>query len=365
MFMARDEPVKFTRVRIVNRGGRTRRLSLYSYLQWALGGSVGESPDSITTNCDDDLPVIWATNPARELYGGSVAFSAMAVDEADCQTSFSCDRAFFLGRYGDTDAPAAIVSSETLDGSTGSGLDPCAAWQVRFELAPGDAFECTFLLGETPDRDLAANLVRKYSDPLHTQQALAEVREFWLHLLSAVTIETPNREIDLMVNGWLTYQNLSCRMWGRSAYYQPGGAFGFRDQLQDSAALLHHRPDLTRAQILRHASQQFVEGDVLHWWHPDTGYGLRTRFSDDLLWLPCVTAEYVARTGDDAILDEQLPFVAAPPLAAGQQEAYLLPERAGRVCEFVRTLLPRTRPGPDEWQARLAIDRLRRLERRL
>jgi cyclic beta-1,2-glucan synthetase len=176
---------------------------------------------------------------------------------------------------------------------------------------------------------LAAGLVHKYADAARVRQTLADVRQFWLHLLSAVTIETPNREIDLLVNGWLTYQNLSCRMWGRSAYYQPGGAFGFRDQLQDSAALLHHNPDITRAQILRHASQQFVEGDVLHWWHPDTGYGLRTRFSDDLLWLPCIAAEYVASTGDTAVLDEQVLFITAPPLNSGQQEAYLRPAPAG------------------------------------
>jgi N,N'-diacetylchitobiose phosphorylase len=330
MFMARDEPVKLTRVRIVNRSGRSRQLSLYSYVQWALGGLANECADSVTTNYDDQLHVIWATNADRECYGRCVAFSAMAVDQPNnCQTSFSCDRAFFLGRYADIDAPVALVSAETLNGRAGSGLEPCAAWQARFELSPGGAFECTFLLGEAPDHSLAVDLVRKYADPLRTQQSLAEVRQFWLQLLSAVTIETPNREIDLLVNGWLTYQNLSCRMWGRSAYYQPGGAFGFRDQLQDSAALLHHRPDLTRAQILRHASQQFIEGDVLHWWHPDTGYGLRTRFSDDLLWLPCVAAEYVARTGDEAILDEPAPFVAAPLLTAEQQEAYLRPEPAG------------------------------------
>ncbi len=330
MFMARDEPVKLTRVRIVNRSGRSRRLSLCSYVRWALGGLADECADAVTTNCDEKLHAIWATNADRECYSRHVAFSAMAVDRPNgSRSSFSCDRAWFLGRYGNTDAPAALVSAETLNGRAGSGLDPCAAWQSRFELSPGEAFECTFMLGESPDRSLAVDLVRKYADPLRTQQALAEVRQFWLQLLSAVTIETPSREIDVLVNGWLTYQNLSCRMWGRSAYYQPGGAFGFRDQLQDSAALLHHRPDLTRAQILRHAGQQFVEGDVLHWWHPDTGYGLRTRFSDDLLWLPCVAAEYVGRTGDETILDEQVPFVAAPLLAAGQQEAYLRPEPAG------------------------------------
>src|SRR5437763_1461828 len=184
-----------------------------------------------------------------------------------------------------TDAPAAIASADTLDCSDVSDVDPCAAWQVQFELLPGATFECTFLLGETSDRESAANLIRKFGDAGRIQKSLDDVRRFWHELLSAVTVETPSREIDLLANGWLTYQNLSCRMWGRSGYYQPGGAFGFRDQLQDSAALIHHRPDITRSQILRHAGQQFVEGDVLHWWHPDSGYGVRTRFSDDLLWL--------------------------------------------------------------------------------
>jgi N,N'-diacetylchitobiose phosphorylase len=329
-FMTRDEPLKLTRVRIVNHGGQTRRLSLYSYLQWALGGLTGDSAGAIETRYGDDLQAIWATNSKRELYGQSVAFSAMALDYAGhCKTSYTCDRAAFVGRYGDIDSPAAIAGSETLDCHDGSGLDPCAAWQVQFELTSGDAFECTFLLGESVDQETATSLVHKYADAAQVRQALADVRQFWLHLLSAVTIETPDREIDLLVNGWLTYQNLSCRMWGRSAYYQPGGAFGFRDQLQDSAALLHHNPDITRAQILRHAAHQFVEGDVLHWWHPDTGYGLRTRFSDDLLWLPCIAAEYVASTGDAAVLDEQVQFVTAPPLNDGQQEAYLRPASAG------------------------------------
>lgn len=330
MFMARDEPVKLTRVRIVNQSRRKRRLSLFSYVHWALGGLASEAAGAITTSRDDELPIVWATNSGRELYGGHRAFSAIAPDEhVECETFFTCDRAHFIGRYGDTDAPAAIASSETLDGSSENEGDACAAWQSRFELEPGEAFECTLILGETADNGSARGIVRKYADPLRTQQALADARQFWLRLLSSVNIETPNRELDLVVNGWLTYQNLSCRIWGRSAYYQPGGAFGFRDQLQDSAALIHHCPALTRAQILRHASQQFVEGDVLHWWHPDNGYGVRTRFSDDLLWLPCVTAEYVNRTGDHAILDERVQFIAAPPLAAGQQEAYLRPEAAG------------------------------------
>lgn len=238
MFMARDEPIKLTKIRIVNRGGKNRRLSLLSYLQWDLGGLPGEAVGAIATDCGDSR-VIWATNPNRELYSKCVAFSSVMVDQSDrCKTSYTCDRTSFLGRYGDTDAPAAVTASDALDCRAGSGLDPCAAWQVQFELSPGDAFECTFLLGESVDRDAATSLIQKYANAAHVRKALPEVRQFWLQLLSAVTIETPDREIDLLVNGWLIYQNLSCRMWGRSAYYQPGGAF----RLSRSASGLGRAP---------------------------------------------------------------------------------------------------------------------------
>jgi cyclic beta-1,2-glucan synthetase len=234
----------------------------------------------------------------------------------------------FLGRFADMQAPAAIVAGQALDGRDGDEIDPCAAWQTSIELPAGGNFECTFLLGEATDREAALAMIGKYDSRQRNQQELERVVASWRSLLSAVEIETPDAEIDVMVNGWLLYQNLSCRMWARSAYYQPGGAFGFRDQLQDAAAFVYHRPEITRTQILRHAAQQFVEGDVLHWWHPDTGYGLRTRFSDDLLWLPLVAAEYVQKTGDEAVLQTELPFIAAAQLAEGQQEAYLRPTRA-------------------------------------
>jgi cyclic beta-1,2-glucan synthetase len=204
-------------------------------------------------------------------------------------------------------------------------LDACAAWQLTVKLPPDGSFECTYLLGEAAGREAALETLCRFARLEQVRQALDRVVNSWRTLLSSITIETPHPEVDLMVNGWLLYQNLSCRMWGRSAYYQPGGAFGYRDQLQDAAALVYHRPDITRKQILRHAAQQFVEGDVLHWWHPDTGYGLRTRFSDDLLWLPYVVAEYARKTGDEQVLDELLPFVAAPQLAEGEAERYLLP----------------------------------------
>ena len=235
----------------------------------------------------------------------------------------------FLGPSGDLASPAALASAGDLGRRTGSGFDPCAAWRIAVVLPPGATCELTVLLGEAPTHAAASDLIEEYRNADRAQQALAAVEKFWRDTVSAIEIETPDREIDLVVNGWLTYQNLSCRMWGRSAYYQPGGAFGFRDQLQDAAALVCVRPDITRAQIMRHASQQFVEGDVLHWWHADTGYGLRTRFSDDLLWLPYVTAWYVETTGDAAVLDEVAPFITGPEIADGHVEAYLCPAASG------------------------------------
>jgi cyclic beta-1,2-glucan synthetase len=327
MFMDRDEPVKLTRIRLVNVSGRRRRLTLFSYLHWALGGLVAETSSEVVTEHDAEEQVIWATNPCREHYGGYTAFSAVRLDQESTGrvVAFTCDRSSVLGVGGDATSPTAITSGEELDRRAGSGLDPCAAWQVAIDLPANGTFECALVLGETADRAAAAKILANVRSAAQIDRSLGQVQQFWRDTLSAVTIETPDREIDLMVNGWLLYQTIGCRMWGRSAYYQPGGAFGFRDQLQDSAALVYHRPEMTRKQILRHAAQQFVEGDVLHWWHPDTGYGVRTRFSDDLLWLPFVATEYVQRTGDEAIFDEEIAFITAPPLADAQQEAYLRP----------------------------------------
>jgi cyclic beta-1,2-glucan synthetase len=325
LFMAPDEPVKLARVRLVNRGRVARQLSLFSYAHLALGTLAAESVGSVTTEFDTTLSAILARNPSREHFESCVAFSAIAADDADDSTEcyHTDDRSTFLGELGQLESAAALTSGQRLDNRTGSGLDPCAAWQVPIELAAGNTYECTILLGEATTLDRAAELIRKYRRPEEVQRALDQAKEFWCETLSAVQVQTPDAEIDLLVNGWLTYQNLSCRMWGRSAYYQPGGAFGFRDQLQDAAALVYYRPDLTRRQLVCHASQQFIEGDVLHWWHPETGAGLRTRFSDDLLWLPYIAATYIAVTGDEQVLDEAVPFVSGPTLGDEQQEAYL------------------------------------------
>jgi N,N'-diacetylchitobiose phosphorylase len=319
MFMAPEEPVKFVRLRIENTGLAARRLTLFTYQHWLLGTLVGES-DVIATAFDQSLQTIFAENPQRELYRDATAFSTVVADVLPTERSHTGDRASFIGRFGDLSEPAAVAEGERLDGRTGGRLDPCAAWQLPLEIPAGETFECTLVLGESANRDAANQLVAKYRKPGEVAKAFDATTEFWRDTLSAIKIETPDRELDLVVNGWLSYQNLACRMWGRSAFYQPGGAFGFRDQLQDSSALVYHRPDVTRRQILRHASQQFVEGDVLHWWHADTNFGLRTRFSDDLVWLPFVASAYVATTGDEALLDEVVPFIAGEVLKPGHAE---------------------------------------------
>ncbi|HEX4414966.1 MAG TPA: hypothetical protein VH107_15125 [Lacipirellulaceae bacterium] len=333
MFVDRDEPVKIVLLSVKNESKRPRRLSMFSFAHWALGGLASETSIDVATSYSAAERAILATNPQRDFYGAHVAFSAPVVgDGTACEISYTADRAAFVGRYRDLNAPSAVAMAAELDGRVGHGIDPCAAWQVSFELAAGETFECAFLLGETANAAASRALIKKFAGIDRVRKSLAETKEFWRETLSGVEIETPEPEFDHLINGWLAYQNLSCRMWARSAFYQPGGAFGFRDQLQDSSALVYLRPEITRAQILRHASRQFLEGDVLHWWHPDTEYGVRTRFSDDLLWLPLLAAEYVARTGDTKLFDEVTPFITAPLLKDGQQESYLRPELANETA---------------------------------
>lgn len=331
LFMAPDAPLKVALFRVTNRSARRRRLSLYAYVHWALGGLAADTSSAIRTTFDRTRSAQFATNPKRERYGDCVAFSAPVFDAAPLHAEIACsaDRGAFLGPRG-LAAPAAVASGDRLSGASDEPPTNGAAWRVSLELAPGESREVAFLLGEVATQSLANTTIDTYRELSRIRQALKSVERRWNETLSAITIETPDPEIDVMVNGWLVYQNLSCRIWGRSAYYQPGGAYGFRDQLQDSAALVFHAPQLTRRQIVLHASQQFVEGDVLHWWHPDSGYGLRTRFSDDLLWLPLITAEYVRATGDQALLDEVAPLLEAELLQGDEQEKYLLPRYSGQ-----------------------------------
>ena len=346
MFVPRHDPVKIVRLRLTNTDSRPRRVSAFSYAQLVLGGLPQETGEKIETRWDDAADALFATNADRDEFSQRVAFAAAVTDavqpppgvlgggaslsERRGRPSWTADRTAFLGAYGSAESPAALRMAERLDGAAGEGLDPCAALQVPLEIAPGQTAEVAFLLGEAADEAAARAIVAKYRAAGAVGAALEEVRAFWIDLVGPVQVRTPSPELDLMVNGWLAYQNLSCRVWGRTAFYQSGGAFGFRDQLQDSSALVYLRPELTRRQIILHASHQFVEGDVLHWWHPPLSKGIRTRFADDLLWLPYITTFYVDATGDAAVLDESAPFVTAEHLPPGEDEVFLFPDDSGQ-----------------------------------
>ncbi|MGH6944229.1 MAG: GH36-type glycosyl hydrolase domain-containing protein, partial [Geminicoccaceae bacterium] len=330
LFVPRHDPLKITRLRLRNLSGRPRRLSVFAYGRLVLGGTPAETSRAVETRTDPKTGMLLASNPLRGEFSDRVAFTAAIPGREGDGVHFTADRASFIGRNGSPARPAALMRTSVLDRRAGAGLDPCAALQITMALAPGETVECAFLLGEAEDESAARALADHYRSLSSIDRAFDEVRGFWQDLIPTLQVKTPSPALDLMFNGWLVYQTLCCRLWARSAYYQSGGAFGFRDQLQDAAALVHLRPDLTREQILLHAAHQFVEGDVLHWWHPPASRGVRTRFADDLLWLPLVTAYYVESTGDRALLDEEVRFLEARALEEGEDEAYLLPVDSGQ-----------------------------------
>jgi cyclic beta-1,2-glucan synthetase len=322
LFVTRDDPVKVVRVTIVNRSGAPRRIALTAYHRLVMGALPEESSRFVRTAVDPGEALALARNPMAGPFAGGVAFAAL-VAPAGVACSMTTDREGFLGRGGTVAVPRALAAGGALDGRAGAGLDPCFATRGEIALAQGGAVECAFLLGEESSEDAARSLVARLRQPEAIGRAHDEATAFWRETVSRVRIETPEPALDLMVNAWLPYQTLSCRMWGRAGFYQSSGAFGFRDQLQDALSLVPLRPDLARAQIALHAAHQFVEGDVLHWWHPPAGRGMRTRFVDDLLWLPWLAATYVRATGDASVLDERAPFVTAPALEPGEDEAFV------------------------------------------
>ncbi len=325
-FVPRRDPLKIVRLRLTNTGDAARDLSLYRYAGLVLGERREPNAPYIVVDRDADSGALTAHNPYNPTYNGRLAFSA--VGGADV-ASVSARRLAFLGPHGDATRPAAVEAGGPLDGVLDTDLDPCAALHVRLRLAPGETREVVFLFGQAKTALDVLALVERYQDPAAADAALADVIAFWEETLGAVQVETPAPDLDVLVNGWLLYQNISCRLWGRSAFYQSGGAYGFRDQLQDSLALVYSRPDLTRAQILKNAAHQFEEGDVLHWWHPVTGAGIRTRFSDDLLWLPYAVAFTLSSTGDETLLDEEAPYLTARALEPGEDEVFLTPQPGG------------------------------------
>ena len=317
LFAAPDAPVKIAHLRLQNLWERPRRITITYYAEWVLGTTRDTHQIHIMPEFDSDKNALLAANHYNSEFGERVAFLATSKKPHGVTT----DRTEFLGRMGTLRAPAAL-GRIGLNSAVNAGLDPCGVLQLHVDLPPCASEEVFFLIGEGANRSESLALIGQVQSPGQVEVIWQAVQHQWDDILNAVTIETPDPAMDLMLNRWLLYQTLSCRLWGRTGLYQSSGAFGFRDQLQDALALLHTRPDLTRAQILEASRHQFEAGDVLHWWNPPTGRGVRTRFSDDLLWLPYVTAEYVTATGDESILRESLPFLKGEPLKPEEEDRY-------------------------------------------
>lgn len=320
VFVAADDPVKICHLRIRNTLSSRRRLLVCSYVEWALGAGRAAANHNLRTELDAETGAQFARNPALPDFGERVAFCDLGGRQQHCTAS----RHEFLGRNGSYDLPAGLRSPSKWSAAHRTGMDPCCAFAVELDLGSGDTEDLVLLIGQAEDREQARHLVRRYRARPQALE-LQTVRDRWDGLLGQVQIRTPDRALDLLFNRWLLYQVVACRLWGRAAFYQAGGAYGFRDQLQDVMALMVSAPQMARAQLLRAAARQFVEGDVQHWWHPPSGRGVRTHFSDDLLWLPFVTSHYLEVTGDKAVLDEEASFIEGPALPLDQEDAHYEP----------------------------------------
>ena len=343
LFAVPDAPVKVVQLRLENMWDYNRRITATYYAEWVLGVNRDMTQQYIVLEFEPGRHALLARNPYNEEFGEAVAFLAASKE----LHGLTASRTEFLGRQGNLARPAAL-ERVGLAGTVESGLDPCAALQLHFDLAPGEVQEAFFVLGEGRDREETLNLIEHYQDPMRVEAAWQAVGKLWDELLGTIAVQTPDPAMDLLLNRWLLYQTLSCRVWGRTALYQSSGAFGFRDQLQDVMGLLHTAPDLARDHILDAARHQFEAGDVLHWWHPPSGRGVRTRISDDLLWLPFATADYVAKIGDESILTEKMPYLKGTPLEPGEEERYARYEIAAEDA----TLYEHTRRALDKGSTR-------------
>ncbi|MFA5205287.1 MAG: glucoamylase family protein [Lentisphaeria bacterium] len=323
VYVAMDAPVKFTVLKLRNRSGRPRRIAFTGYWEWVLGDLRHKNLLHVQTEVDLKTGALLARNTYNTEFAGRIVF----LDVDDAARTLTGDRKEFIGRNGSLTQPAALKRTR-LAGKVGAGLDPCGALQVVLELPDGQEQETCFRLGVGRNARDVQDLIERFRGADAGRLALEGVWAYWNRTLGAVHVETPDPAVNVLANGWLLYQTLSCRVWGRSGFYQSGGAYGFRDQLQDVMALVHAEPALTREHLLRAAAHQFREGDVQHWWQPPAGRGVRTHFSDDFLWLPYVTCRYVAGVADTGVLDEKIPFLEARSLRPEEEAYYDLPNRS-------------------------------------
>ena len=340
VYVAIDAPVKFMVLKLVNISGRPRKVSATGYVEWVLGDLRSKTAMHVCTEVDAGSGALLARNHYSQEFSGCVAF----FDVDDVSRTLTGDRSEFIGRNGTAQDPAALKRAR-LSGKVGAGLDPCAAIQVAIELADGEESETIFRLGVGRSTDDAELLIRRFRGALAARMALDAVGLYWGHTLGAVQVETPDPALDVLANGWLVYQTLASRVWARSGYYQSGGAFGFRDQLQDMMALVHAEPLLVRAHLLLCAGRQFSEGDVQHWWHPPSGRGVRTRCSDDALWLPLAVSRYVQATGDIGVLDERTFFLEGRQVNPEDDSYYDLPTISGEIASLYEHCVRAIRHG--------------------
>ncbi len=320
VFVPKKDPIKISLLKLKNKTSRRRKISVISYTEWVLGTRREKTGSFLICDLDKDTQAIFARNPHDNEFSNQISFA----DMSQTNRTFTCSRKEFLGRNGNYANPEALKRSG-LSQKRGTGQDPCAVLQTSIEIKPGEEFEVAILLGQCENTELARQLTLRYRDLKVVKNAFLEATAFWDQLTNVIQVKTPEPAMNYLMNKWLMYQSLSCRYWSRTAFYQSGGAYGFRDQLQDCMAFVYATPKIAREHILRASERQFKEGDVQHWWHPPTGRGIRTRMSDDLLWLPYVVSFYIKATGDHSILNEITPFLEAPLLKPGEEDSYTEP----------------------------------------
>ncbi|AOT69898.1 GH36-type glycosyl hydrolase domain-containing protein [Geosporobacter ferrireducens] len=321
MFIPAEDPIKINHITLKNSCSINRRLRITYYITPVMGVSDEMTRQYIVTAGNAEDEGILLTNSFQNDFPGRITF----MDTSERIVSFTGDRQAFFGLKGNAASPEGLRRVH-LNNQVGAGLDPCGAIQCEIELKGNEQKELVFLLGQVKEKEVVKNLVAQYKNIENCKAALREIQNRWKGYLHKIQVKTPDPSMDLMLNGWLIYQTIACRLWARSAFYQSGGAYGYRDQLQDAMNVIYPYPEAIRKQILLHCEHQFVEGDVQHWWHPGAGEkGIRTRFSDDLLWLPYATAEYFHHTQDQALLHEQRHFLEEEPLQEGEDERYGIP----------------------------------------